>query len=135
MAFQTKKTTKLATDGVFNFWTEFRTFAFKGNVIDLAVGIIIGASFNTVVQSLVNDMIMPIFGKILGDVAFSSLYINLSGVEYDSLADAILAGAPVIKYGLFITNVINFVIVALSLFIILKFIFRKKMEAEEKGEV
>ncbi len=135
MAFEKPKKTQQAKEGVFNFWSEFREFALKGNVIDLAVGIIIGASFNTVVQSLVNDMIMPIFGKILGDAAFSELYINLSDQEFESLAHAIAAGAPVIKYGLFITNIINFFIVTLSLFIILKYVFRKKMEAEKKGEI
>lgn len=134
MAFEEPKKKK-PTDTVFNFWKEFREFALKGSVLDLAVGIIIGASFNSVVQSLVNDMIMPVFGQILGDAAFSELYINLSGGEYESLAHAVASGAAVIKYGLFITNLLNFFIVTLSLFVVLKIFFRKKKEAEDKGQI
>jgi len=98
----------------------------------LAVGIVIGGAFNRIVQSLVNDIIMPIFGRIVGNAAFTSLYINLSTVPYANLAEAEAAGAPVIRYGIFITNVIDFFIVALSIFIILKIFFRRRREREEE---
>ena len=83
---------------VFNFWTEFREFAFKGSMVDLAVGIIIGTGFNDLVQSLVKNIIMPPIGKLLGNVDFSSLYINLSDKIYPTLHAAEQAGAPVIRY-------------------------------------
>lgn len=119
--------------GAFSFWTEFRDFAIQGNIIDLAVGIVIGASFNKIVQSLVNDIIMPIFGKLLGNAAFSELYINLSDKEYSNLSEAVADGAAVIKYGVFLTNVLDFFIVALTIFVILKVFLRKKKEVEEEG--
>lgn len=119
-----------AKDSVKGFWHEFREFAVKGNVIDLAVGVVIGGAFNKIVQSLVTDIIMPILGKILGNSAFSELYINISDKSYDSLADAVADGAPVIKYGLFLTNIIDFFIVALTIFVILKIFFRQKKEQE-----
>lgn|SRR5690606_36539911 len=123
-----------AKEKVTGFWEEFSDFAIKGSVIDLAVGIIIGASFNKVVQSLVNDVIMPVFGKVLGNAAFTELYINLSDQTYSNLADAEAAGAPVIKYGAFFTNILDFFIVALSIFIILKVFFRHKKEKEEESK-
>ncbi|NLV21425.1 MAG: large conductance mechanosensitive channel protein MscL [Syntrophomonadaceae bacterium] len=111
-------------------WKEFREFAMKGNVIDLAVGIIIGAAFGKIVTSLVNDIIMPPIGLLLGKVDFSSLYINLSGQEFASLAEAVKAGAPVIKYGAFISSIIDFLIVAFVIFLVVKQINRlKKQEA------
>ena len=119
-------------ESVTGFWKEFQDFAIKGDVIDLAVGIIIGGAFNTVIQSLVNDIIMPIFGRILGDAAFSELFINLSDTHFDTLAEAVAAGAPVIKYGLFLTNVLNFLIVAFTIFLVLKFFFRRKKEVEKQ---
>src|SRR6185369_17160473 len=88
--------------------------------------------FNKIVQSLTNDIIMPIFGKILGNSAFSDLYINLSDKQYSNLADAAADGAPIIRYGLFINSIIDFLIIALTLFIVLKFILRKKKEEEVK---
>lgn len=114
------------------FWEGFKAFAFQGNVIDLAVGVIIGTAFNKIVQSLTSDIIMPIFGRILGNTAFSDLYINLGTESYASLADAVAAGAPVIRYGLFLTNVLDFLIIALSLYIALKVILGKKKQEEEK---
>jgi large conductance mechanosensitive channel len=99
---------------------EFRDFAMRGNVLDLAVGIIIGAAFGRIVTSLVSDIIMPPIGVILGKVDFSSLYINLTGTPYDSLAKAKDAGAATINYGLFINNLIDFVIVAFVLFLIIR---------------
>lgn len=109
-------------------WKEFREFAMKGNVIDLAVGIIIGAAFGKIVTSLVNDVIMPPIGLLLGKVDFSSLYINLSGQEFATLKEAVDAGAPIIQYGAFINNVIDFLIVAFVIFLVVKQINRLKKE-------
>ncbi|PJF37875.1 MAG: large conductance mechanosensitive channel protein MscL, partial [Phototrophicales bacterium] len=90
---------------------EFREFAMRGSVIDLAVGVIIGAAFGKIVSSLVNDILMPPIGLLLGNVDFSNLFIDLSGKGYATLAAAQEAGAPTINYGLFINNIIDFVIV------------------------
>lgn len=117
------------------FWNDFREFAFKGNVIDLAVGVIVATAFNKIVQSLTNDIIMPIFGKVLGNAAFSELYINLSSTDYATLAEATAAGAPVIKYGLFLTSILDFLIITLSLFIALRVIlYSKRKEKEEDAK-
>ena len=99
---------------------EFRDFIMRGNVLDLAVGIIIGAAFTTVVKSLVDDILMPPIGLLLGGVDFSNLFINLSGGDYSSLVAAQEAGAATINYGLFINALINFLIVAFVLFLIIK---------------
>ena len=99
---------------------EFKEFVNKGNVVDLAVGIIMGASFGTIVTSLVNDVIMTPIGLVLGGIDFSSLFINLSGTDYATLAEAKKAGAATINYGLFINAVINFLIVAFAVFILVK---------------
>jgi len=111
----------------FNFIKEFKSFAIQGNMIDLAVGIIVGAAFNSLVQSLVKDLIMPIFGWIIGGTDFSSLYISLNG-SFSSLADAQAAKAPLIMYGLFMNQIINFLIVSFSIFIVLKVFLRRKAE-------
>lgn len=111
---------------------EFQEFAVKGNVMDMAVGIIIGGAFGTIVKSLVDDVIMPPIGLLLGGVDFSDLFINLSDVQYESLAAAQEAGAPVIAYGSFINNVISFLIVAWAVFLLIKgmnSLNRKKEEA------
>lgn len=107
---------------------EFKEFALKGNVIDLAIGIIIGAAFNKVVQSLVTDIIMPPIGMIVGKVDFASLFINLSGTSYATLAEAKKAGAATLNYGLFINNVVDFSIMAFVVFIMVKQINRLKRE-------
>jgi len=99
---------------------EFRDFALRGNVIDLAIGVIIGAAFGTIVKSLVDDIIMPPIGLLLGGVDFSDLYIALDGKDYASLAVARDAGAPVIAYGAFINTVISFLIVAFAVFITIR---------------
>ena len=99
---------------------EFKAFIMRGNVIDLAVGVIIGASFGKIVTSLVDDIIMPPIGVIIGGIDFSGLYINLSGVEYASLAAAREAKAAVIAYGSFINVLIQFLIVAFAVFILIK---------------
>ena len=111
---------------------EFKEFIMKGNVLDLAVGIIIGAAFNGIVNSLVNDVIMPPIGLLLGQVDFSSLYINLTSTAYPSLAAAQEAGAATINYGLFINQVINFLIIALVVFLIVRQ-FNRMRRQEEKA--
>ena len=108
---------------------EFRDFAMRGNVIDMAVGIIIGAAFGGIVTSLVNDVVMPPIGLVVGAVDFSDLFINLSGTDYPSLAAAKEAGAPVIAYGAFLNTVINFLIIAFVIFLLIKQINRLKRPA------
>jgi large conductance mechanosensitive channel len=98
---------------------EFKEFAMRGNVVDMAVGIIIGAAFGKIVTSLVNDMIMPPIGLALGSVDFSNLFVNLGG-DYATVAAAETAGAPIIKYGVFINTVLDFVIVAFAIFLVIK---------------
>lgn len=110
---------------------EFKAFIARGNVIDLAVGIIMGVAFTTIVSSLVNDIIMPPIGVLLGGVDFSNYYINLSGTEYPNLAAAKEAGAATINYGVFINAIINFLIIAFAVFLLVKQVnrFMKKPEA------
>ncbi|MDD4213187.1 MAG: large-conductance mechanosensitive channel protein MscL [Bacteroidales bacterium] len=110
---------------------EFKEFAVKGNMIDMAVGIIIGAAFGKIVSSLVNDIIMPPLGKLLGNVNFTDLYYAMDGVAYESLAKAKEAGAPVFAYGNFIQTVIDFLIIAITIFMIIKGINRMKRKKEE----
>jgi large conductance mechanosensitive channel len=105
---------------------EFRDFAIKGNVIDLAVGIVIGAAFGKIVNSLVNDIIMPPIGKGLGNVDFSNMFIDLSGQHYASLAEAKKAGAATINYGLFINTCLEFLVVAFAVFLLVQQINRIK---------
>jgi large conductance mechanosensitive channel len=109
-------------------WREFRDFAMRGNVIDLAVGIIIGASFTTIVNSLVNDLIMPPLGLLIGGIDFSSFFVTLKGGSYPTLEAAKAAGAVTMNYGLFINAVIRFVIVAFAIFILVKQINRLAAE-------
>ncbi len=103
---------------------EFREFAVKGNVLDMAVGIIIGAAFGKIVTSLVEDIIMPPIGLLLGKVDFSNLFISLSGESYPSLEAAKAAGAPLIRYGVFVNQTISFVIVAFAVFLLVKAVNR-----------
>ncbi len=103
---------------------EFREFALKGNVIDLAVGVIIGAAFGKITTSLVNDVIMPPFGLLLGEVDFSKLYLNLSDKTFATLAEAKAAGAPVIAYGSFVNTILEFTIIAFAIFIMVRQINR-----------
>jgi len=99
---------------------EFKTFIMRGNVLDLAVAVIIGGVFGKIVSSLVNDVLMPPVGLVMGKVDFSSLYLNLSSTTYATLAEAQKAGAPVIKYGLFINTLIDFVIVSFVIFLVVR---------------
>jgi len=114
------------------FMDEFRKFALKGNVADLAIGIIIGAAFKDVVDSLVNDIIMPVFGLILGDLDFSNYYLNFSGEEFATLAEAEEAGAAIIKYGSFVNFMITFLIISFSIFLIIRYVNKLVEEEEEK---
>ena len=97
---------------------EFKEFAMRGNVVDLAVGVIIGAAFGKIVSSLVEDVIMPPVGRLLGHVDFSGLFINLSNKSYETLAAAKAAGAPTLNYGIFLNSVINFLLVAFAVFLV-----------------
>ena len=103
---------------------EFKEFAMRGNVMDMAVGIIIGAAFGRIITSLVTDVLMPPLGLALGKVDFSSLFINISGTQYPTLAAAKAAGAATINYGLFINSVIDFLIVAFVIFLMVRMINR-----------
>jgi large conductance mechanosensitive channel len=109
---------------------EFKEFAMRGNVVDLAIGVIIGAAFGKIVTSLVSDVLMPPIGLLLGNVDFSNLFLNLNG-SYDTVEAATTAGAPIVKYGLFINTVIDFVIVAFVIFLVVKGLnkLKKKQEA------
>ena len=110
---------------------EFKEFAMRGNVIDLAVGIIIGAAFGRIVTSLVNDIIMPPIGLLMGNVDFSNLFVNLDmSQSFASVAEAEAAGAPIIKYGLFINTLLDFVIVAFAIFLVIRAINRLQRKKE-----
>ncbi len=109
---------------------EFKEFALRGNVIDLAIGVIIGGAFGKIVTSLINDVIMPPIGLLLGGVDFANLFINLSGGEYATLADAQAAGAATINYGLFINTILDFIVVALIVFLLVRQINRMRRQEE-----
>jgi len=111
---------------------EFKKFAMRGNVVDMAVGIIIGAAFGKIVSSFVSDIIMPPIGMIMGNVDFSQLFINISGGEYATLAAAKEAGAATINYGAFINTVLDFVIVAFAIFMVIRGMNNLKQKEEEK---
>lgn len=113
---------------------EFRDFAVKGNVVDVAVGIIIGAAFGTIVKSLVSDVIMPPIGVLMGGIDFADLFINLSGGSYATLEAAKKAGAATLNYGVFINTVISFLIVAAAVFALVKAMNTMKRQAEEAAE-
>jgi large conductance mechanosensitive channel len=113
---------------------EFKEFALRGNVVDMAVGIIIGAAFGKIVTSLVNDVVMPPIGLLMGNVDFSQLFINLSGSGYLTLAEAQEAGAATINYGAFINTLLDFVIVAFAIFLVIKGMNRLKRKQEQTPE-
>lgn len=110
---------------------EFKKFAMRGNVVDMAVGIVIGAAFGKIVSSFVNDVIMPPIGLLMGNVDFSNLFINLGSVDYATMAEATEAGAPIIKYGMFINSILDFVIVAFAIFMVIKGMNKMKKAEEE----
>src|SRR5213080_3373544 len=109
----------------------FKTFIMRGNVVDLAVGVIMGAAFGTIVNSLVNDVLMPPIGRLLGGVDFKDFFVSLSGQSFPTLASAKAAGAPTLNYGVFLNSVINFLIVAFAVFLLVQQVNRwtKKPEA------
>lgn len=111
-------------------WKEFKAFAMKGNVIDLAVGVIIGGAFGKIVSSLVSDIIMPLVGLLLGKRDFSNLFLTLGKGHFNTIADAKAAGVATLNYGLFLNNIIDFMIIAFSIFIVVKQLnrFAKKKE-------
>jgi len=111
-------------------WKEYKEFALRGNVIDLAIGVVIGAAFGSIVTSFVNDILMPPVGLLLGKVDFSNLFINLSGQPYSSLEEAQAAGAATINYGLFINSVLDFLIVAFVVFLFVRQVNRMRREKE-----
>jgi large conductance mechanosensitive channel len=108
---------------------EFKEFAMRGNVLDMAVGIIIGAAFGKIVSSMVDDVLMPPVGRLMGNMDFSNLFVSLSGQHYDSLATAKAAGAATLNYGLFLNSVINSLIVALAIFLLVKQVNRLQKPA------
>jgi large conductance mechanosensitive channel len=110
---------------------DFKAFALKGNVMDLAIGVIIGGAFGKIVASLVNDLLMPIFGMLIGNVNFTDLFYSLDGLEYVSLEAAVAAGAATINYGVFINTVIEFLIIAFAIF----FVIRQLSKFNKKPEV
>ena len=112
---------------------EFKEFVMRGNVIDLAVAVIIGASFGAIITSLVNDIVMPPIGLLLGKADFSNLFINLSGKSYATVAEAKAAGAPTLNYGIFLNTVINFLILAFVIFLVIKQVNRFKHKPEDKA--
>jgi large conductance mechanosensitive channel len=114
---------------------EFKDFAFKGNMLDLAVGVIIGGAFGKVITSIVNDLVMPMVGLLVGKVNFNNLFIPLNGKHYETLAEAVANEAPVFKYGQFLSTFLDFLIVAFVIFMVVRQIgkFRKKEAPVEKA--
>jgi large conductance mechanosensitive channel len=112
-------------------WKEFKEFAMKGNVIDLAVGVVIGGAFGKIVSSLVADIIMPLVGILMGNIDFSNRFIALGNGTYKTIAEAKAAGVATLNYGLFINNVIDFLIVAFSIFMVIKFMSRLAKKKQE----
>ncbi len=114
------------------FIKEFKEFAIKGNVMDMAVGVIIGGAFGKIVTSLVNDVLMPLIGKMTGGVSFKDLFVNLGDGNYQTLAAAQEAGAAVLAYGQFIQNILDFIIIAFCIFLMIKGMNKLKKEKPEE---
>ena len=117
-----------------NFITEFKEFAMRGNVMDMVVGVIIGGAFGKIVSSLVNDVIMPLVGKCTGGMDFTNLFVNLGDGEFSTLKEAQEAGAAVLAYGSFIQNIIDFLIIALCIFCMIKAMNKLKKQEEPAPE-
>lgn len=109
---------------------DFKEFAMKGNVMDLAVGVIIGGAFGKIITSLVDDIIMPLVGLLLGKVDFANLFITLSGGTFSTLEEAKKAGAVTLNYGVFINNIVNFLIIAFAIFMVIRALMKMKREEE-----
>ena len=116
------------------FIKEFKEFAMKGNVMDMAVGVIIGGAFGKIVSSLVSDVLMPLIGKLTGGVSFTDLFVNLGEGQYNTLAEAQEAGAAVLAYGQFIQNIIDFIIIAFCIFLMIKAMNKLKKEKPAEPE-
>ena len=116
------------------FIKEFKEFAVKGNVMDMAVGVIIGGAFGKIVTSLVNDVLMPIVGKLTGGISFTDLFVTLGDGEFKTLAAAQEAGAAVLAYGQFIQNIIDFIIIAFCIFLMIKAMNKMKKKEEPAPE-
>ena len=116
------------------FISEFKEFAMKGNVMDMAVGVIIGGAFGKIVTSLVNDVLMPLIGKLTGGISFTDLFVNLGDGNYQTLAAAQEAGAAVLAYGQFIQNIIDFIIIAFCIFMMIKGMNKLKKEKPAEPE-
>jgi large conductance mechanosensitive channel len=114
--------------------SEFKEFALKGSVMDMAVGIIIGGAFGKIIASLVNDVLMPVIGLAMGGVSFTDLYTALDGNTYESLAAAEEAGAAIMKYGAFIQNIVDFVIIAFVIFMMIRTMNNMRKQEEEAPE-
>jgi large conductance mechanosensitive channel len=112
---------------------DFKAFVMRGNVLDLAVAVILGTAFGKIITSLVNDIIMPPLGLLFGKVDFNSLFISLSGVPYASLPDAQAAGAPTLNYGVFIKALVDFLIVALVIFVLIRIVTRAQLAGAPKA--
>ena len=117
-----------------SFISEFKEFAVKGNVVDMAVGVIIGGAFGKIVTSLVQDIVMPIVGKLVGGVDFTNLFINIGEGEFASLAESEKSDAPLVKYGVFINTALDFVIIAFAIFLAIKAINKMKRETPPAPE-
>jgi large conductance mechanosensitive channel len=113
---------------------DFKAFVMRGNVLDLAVAVVIGAAFGKIVTSFVDDLLMPPLGLLLGHVDFRELFLDLSGRGHATLAAAEAAGAPVLRYGLFLNHVVNFVLVAFAVFLLVRQVARLMPKPEAKGE-
>jgi large conductance mechanosensitive channel len=113
-----------------SFFNEFKAFAVRGNVVDMAVGIIIGAAFGKIIDSLVKDVVMPPIGRLLGGVDFRQLYINLGDKTFETLEAAEKAGAPLIKYGAFINTLVDFTIIAFAIFVMVRMINKLKAQPQ-----
>ena len=116
------------------FIKEFKEFAVKGNVMDMAVGVIIGGAFGKIVTSLVNDVLMPIIGKLTGGISFTDLFVTLGDGDFKTLAAAQEAGAAVLAYGQFIQNIIDFIIIAFCIFLMIKGMNKLKKKEEPAPE-
>jgi len=114
---------------------EFRDFAMRGNVIDLAVGVVIGGAFGKIVTSMVNDLIMPLIGLLLGKISFNNLFITLGDGNFKTLEEAQKAGVATLNYGLFINNILDFLIIAFAIFIVIKQINKLAKKKEEPAPV
>lgn len=118
-----------------SFFSEFKTFIMRGNVIDLAVGVIIGAAFQAIIKSLVDDLVMPVISLATGGIDFSNMFISLNGEKYDTLIAAQEAGAAVFAYGNFINAVLNFLIMAFVIFVLVRTINKLREKTAKKAEV